>query len=123
MIGIDLFEIKRKIIFCNKNIIKRFFFDEEINQSKIEKDSTLYYAKLFSVKEAVYKLLHNLYPTLYFNKFSIKVAYANYVFKVEYVLQNNKEINNVIKTIDFKKIFISDADEKDYLITIAMLSN
>ena len=123
MVGIDLFEIIRKSFFDNKKIIKRFFFVDEINRSKTEKEPTLYYAKLFSIKEAVYKLLHNLYPNLYFNKFSIKVTYSNYVFKVEYVLQNNEEINNVIKTIDFKKIFISDSDEKDYLITIAFLSN
>ncbi|MBR4486906.1 4'-phosphopantetheinyl transferase superfamily protein [bacterium] len=123
MVGIDLFENKRKIIFKNNKIVHRFFFADEIELAKKIKDKTTFYAKVFACKEAVYKLLHNLHPNLFFNKFAIKVNYCNFVFKVEYVLQDDEEINNVIKTIDFEKIYISDSDEKDYIVLIAMLSN
>ena len=123
MVGIDLFENKRRVIFNDEKIVQRFFFNEEIEIAKQFKDKATFYAKVFACKEAVYKLLHNLYPNLFFNKFAIKVSYCNFVFKVEYVLQNDEKINNAIKKINFNKIYISDSDEKDYIVLIAMLSN
>ncbi len=123
MVGIDLFSNKRKEIFNNKKIINRFFFNEEINLINQVTDKNSLAAKIFACKEAVYKLLHNLYPDLYFNKFAIKVSYVNYVFKISYVAQKNEIINQTIKNINFNNIYISDADEAEYIVVIAMYNN
>lgn len=120
MVGIDLFENKRREIFSEK-IIKRFFLESEINLILQSEHQTILASKIWSVKEAVYKLLHNLYPDLYFNKLAIEVSYVNFVFKVQYKKQNDISINKIVDEINWKNIFISDSDEKDYLIVIAIM--
>lgn len=118
MVGIDLFDNRRKKIFTER-IIKRFFLPSEVDLILKNSSSQTIASKIWSVKESVYKLLHNLYPQIYFNKLAIEVSYFNYVFKVKYVKQNDPIINQIVDTIDWQNIFISDSDEGNYLVVIA----
>lgn len=120
MVGIDIFDNKRKDIFTNK-ILKRFFLEKELQLILNSKDKQMMAAKFWAVKEAVYKLLHNIYPDLWFNKFAIEVSYDNFVFKVKYLKQNDLSINSVVDKINWRSIYISDSDENDFLIVIAMM--
>lgn len=120
MVGIDLFDNKRRDVF-SKKIIERFFLKDEVNLILSTTFPEITASKFWCVKEAVYKLLHNLYPNLYFNKLSINVKYTNYVFKVSYIKQNDLKINEVVDQLNWDNIYISDSDEKDTLCVVAIL--
>lgn len=120
MIGIDLFKIQRKTIF-HKKVLDRFFFKSELKIIEEKKDTQLFAAKIWAIKESVYKLLHNLYPDLWFNKLAIEVSCKNFVFKIKYNKQNDPNINILVDSINWENIYISDSDEGDYLVVVAIM--